>query len=284
MTTVSVTTTAAVFSLDTALDTSTSDIVFYTADGLPSGTLSSIDFTPALVEITLTEGSYGGFVTQVVGVGFGIDTQSVNLYNDNTSESICSEVEVLDYGYFTCKVDLETAIASDDTIMLKIGEDTYDCANTDPTVCFTESDQSSSPLLTYATVRNSTQIELGESVLSDGSIPAICMFQGYEGVASFEAVSLGSSDNHVLCTFSPGVPVAETAQPIDLIYFPDGLDDLDEVYAMRGDVTVTNPLFIADPGANHDCSFSGGCPYAIVGNGLSGILVGDPTNSYVEVC
>ena len=78
---VSVTETEAVFELTYALDTSSSDIIFYTVDGLPSGDLSSVDFTPTITEISLSSGSEGGFTTIVTGVGFGVDTADVNLYS-----------------------------------------------------------------------------------------------------------------------------------------------------------------------------------------------------------
>lgn len=71
---ISVSATEAVFELDYALDTSTSDFVFYTIDGLPSGLLPMVYFDPALVSISVNIGSTGGFTTQVRGVGFGIET------------------------------------------------------------------------------------------------------------------------------------------------------------------------------------------------------------------
>ena len=78
--------------------------------------------------------------------------------------------------------------------------------------------------------------------------------------------------------------MAETPTAIDLIYYPFDNDTVTKVKAMRGSVTITNPLFIYDSGSDHDCSFNGGCNYYFSGNGMPGVFIGEPHRNYVWVC
>ena len=105
---------------------------------LPSGDIIAIEITlaPSLLSISVNVGSYGGFVTQVTGVGFGVDTADVNLYSTDLGSNICSDVTVTGYGQFTCTVPADTAVALTDANAVAIGaSDVYACANDDADAC-----------------------------------------------------------------------------------------------------------------------------------------------------
>lgn len=100
--TVDVQATTATFSLIDAMDTSSSDIKVYFAEGSPSGSIAQQMFTPALISISPAVGSSGGSRLTVTGVGFGPNTENLNLYHVESSQEICFDVEVTGYGTFIC--------------------------------------------------------------------------------------------------------------------------------------------------------------------------------------
>jgi len=118
--TVDVQASSATFEVIDVLTTSSSDIKFYTAEGLPTGEIASQSFTPALVSVSPQTGSSGGTLLTVRGVGFGTATADVNLYHAASNQNICSIVEVTAYGTFTCQT-IAVTIASADDLKLVIG-------------------------------------------------------------------------------------------------------------------------------------------------------------------
>lgn len=101
-TTVSVADGSAVFQITHLYDSSSSYIKFYTSEGTPNSasSVSSHSFTPALVSVSPNTGSSGGAKLVVKGVGFGVESTSVNL--EHGGENICASTEITDYGTFTC--------------------------------------------------------------------------------------------------------------------------------------------------------------------------------------
>ena len=128
-TTLSVSNTDATFKLINALTTSSSNIKFYTKEGLASGSIASHSFNPALVRISPSAGSMGGTLLTVTGVGFGKDTINVNIYSSTLNKNICSDVKVTGYGTFTCQT-ISAEILNTDSLKLVIGNNKYACANT----------------------------------------------------------------------------------------------------------------------------------------------------------
>ena len=105
-------------------------------DGIPAGLDATLNFAPGLLSISVRYGSSAGFVTQVTGVGFGVDTADVNLYSAGPTKNICSDVTVTGYGQFTCTVPADTAVALTDANSVAIGaSDVYACANDDADAC-----------------------------------------------------------------------------------------------------------------------------------------------------
>ena len=144
-----------------AKDEVVSDFKFYLGDGSPNDSDLNLTLAPSLQSISVNVGSYGGFVTQVTGVGFGVDTADVNLYSTDLGSNICSDVTVTGYGQFTCTVPAETTMtAGNDVIKLAFGTVKYDCINIDPTACNLASVEADSPKLTEAIIDSLTQIRL----------------------------------------------------------------------------------------------------------------------------
>ena len=56
--------------------------------------------TPTLVSISPSVGSSGGQNLTVTGVGFGADTEGLNLAIGGVE--ICETVSIIEYGWFSC--------------------------------------------------------------------------------------------------------------------------------------------------------------------------------------
>lgn len=108
---------------------------------------------------------------------------------------------------------------------------------------------------------------------------ADCVFQNATATVTY-------NNGDVICTFSPSIPVAETSElaAIDLIYYPNAANRIDNIVAKRNSVLVSNPKTIDSSGTEHDCSFAGGCTYSVTGDGISGSLSASPEDNYIEIC
>lgn len=278
-----------VFNLDqTVTFTSSDDVILLVADGQLEGFPPVLYFDPFITAISLTAGSFGGFVTQVSGVGFDETTPSVGILSSAYDDSICIDdtVEITGYGEFICTVVPEIEIGANDVSSLLANGDPFSCPSSITGLsCSFSGAEASSPILTSATIRSPTEIVLEEAVLSDQSYDAICIFNGLDAAVTYEETSDGSGVYNVICTFTPGIPAVDSPEPIDLIYFPNSPDRTDKVFAIRNSVTVTNDnLVVPDTPQEYDCSYAGGCTYTVYGNYLPGALLADPVNNYVLVC
>ena len=54
-------------------------------------------------------------------------------------------------------------------------------------------------------------------------------------------------------------------------------------YANAASVELTNPLAVRDSTEDLECSFAGGCQYAVKASGLTASLL-DDDQSYIDVC
>lgn len=90
-TTVSVVDSTAIFSISDIIDSSSSDVKFYTYEGIPNGasSISSHSFSPGLISVSPLTGSSGGAKLTVNGVGFGLNTETVNLKHVESGQNIC---------------------------------------------------------------------------------------------------------------------------------------------------------------------------------------------------
>ena len=88
------------------------------------------------MSISPSSGSIGGTLLTVTGVGFGINTTDVNIYNPVLLKNICSSVKVTGYGTFTCQT-ISEQIQNTDSLKLVIGTNKFDCVNTaTPANCY----------------------------------------------------------------------------------------------------------------------------------------------------
>lgn len=127
----SATNTEVKFTLTNANDTTVNDIRFYTQAGNPQGyaSLTTITFAPGLVSVSPSTGSSGGEKLTITGVGFGINSTSVNLYHVESSQNLCYFVEVTAYGTFTCYTIVQE-VQTTDTLKLVVAGSQYNCLNT----------------------------------------------------------------------------------------------------------------------------------------------------------
>jgi hypothetical protein len=72
-----------VFKIENLLDYRSSNVKFYTAEGIIKGASDDIEirFTPSLISLQPSTGSAGGAKLTVTGVGFGINSTNVNLFH-----------------------------------------------------------------------------------------------------------------------------------------------------------------------------------------------------------
>ena len=250
---------------------------------LPSGDIIAIEITlaPSLLSISVNVGSYGGFVTQVTGVGFGVDTADVNLYSTDLGSNICSDVTVTGYGQFTCTVPAETAMtAGNDVIKLAISTVKYDCINIDPTACNLASVEAASPVISSATIRSQTEIVLSSFI--SNTLEGYCSFGGLEAELTYEA---DGSNYSIICTFAPGIPALETPESIMVVLYPTTDDMVDKIYVMPGSVTLSNDIFkLFWSAAEHECSFAGGCTYYADGEALPATIAANSDQNYIQIC
>jgi len=120
----------------------------FTSEGYPTGagSLPYLELTPSLLSISPLVGSAGGSQIIVTGTGFGLGTQGLNLV-DSTNKLICSKVDVLSYGSFSCLTN-PAVITDGSGIKLAYGTKRINSQN----VAATSYTQSASIVLTSATI------------------------------------------------------------------------------------------------------------------------------------
>jgi hypothetical protein len=114
---VSAAATKAVFNLVNLIDQTTTNIKFYTEEGLPVGAnlLSSHTFTPAFLGVSPKTGcSSGGCSVTITGAGFGSKPTAVfNLLMAKNNNLLCDTVEHTSYGTYTCNTKAQEIIDGD---------------------------------------------------------------------------------------------------------------------------------------------------------------------------
>lgn len=284
--------TTATFALDGMLDEVSDNVQLYFADGLPTGyaDVSSVTVSPSLVSVSPSSGSFGGTLITVTGTGFGVDTQDVNLIHEATGTEICSEVEMISYGTFTClTVSLEIAPA--DNLYLKTASGSYSCANSlNSAECHFEQAQASSPAVTSASISSSSTIAVEGTGFPTSDYDVIVLFKGVE---SDSAVI--NSDTSITATFNNGIPVSESAESPSIRFVPAEDGGRRQLISLRdagiqligwisGDsTTIQNTLSVTDSTSGLSCSFQGGCSYTVTSDGLTSTLTDSETN-YIDVC
>lgn len=191
-----------------AKDITSSDVKIYFADGLPTdySLITGLTFTPKFISVyPNSDGSQGGTLLTVTGVGFGVNTTLLGLKNITKSAALCKEVKVTGYGTFTCLTNA-VAVASTDSLQITKSTTTYACANIDTTKCAFSQLAASSPTVTAASLAGSTITFTGTSFPASSDYTAKAVFKSASvAVASWDTTSL-------VAAFPNGLPAAAASE------------------------------------------------------------------------
>jgi hypothetical protein len=135
-------------------------------------TMGSISATPTLKSISPSNGSIGGSVITVTGSGFGTSTEGLGLYDG--AQEICSSVEVVSYGVFTCTTD---AVEVDASMQISISGSYYDCA-VNGSCAYTQL-LAQSPAISGVTLDGTTMTAAG-TLFPTSDYDVVCVYQGVE--------------------------------------------------------------------------------------------------------
>jgi len=268
----------------THLDSETANVVkVYFADGLPTGhdKIKTVAITPNLVSITPATGSVGGTLLTVTGTGFGKKTKSLTLV-DGADKDVCATVEIKGYGSFTCLTKPGEMLKSS-KLKIKTDKGKYACGNSDATKCDFEQIKANSPTVTGVTLTNPTTLTIAGTGFPDSGYTATVVFKGVESTSATI-----SSKTAVTATFAKGVPVSKDPAAPVIKFAPSSRRMLGGIsnfmQADLGTVKLTSAVSVTASTENLQCSFQGGCPYEVTGNGLTSTLKVAGTADHIDVC
>jgi len=218
-------------------------------------TMGSISATPTLKSISPSNGSIGGSVITVTGSGFGTSTEGLGLYDG--AQEICTSVEVVSYGVFTCTTD---AVEVDATMQISISGSYYDCA-VNGSCAYTQL-LAQSPAISGVTLDGTTMTAAG-TLFPTSDYDVVCVYQGVEQTGTI------NSDTEVVCDWTDmGVPLSENEVAPSVVFKSTANPDTDQQTADNSAaVTLANPASAPTSTAT-TCSFAGGCSYTISGAGF----------------
>lgn len=258
----------ATFNLDSIDAASTTDVEVLTSEGYPEGAeiTHSIDVAPALLMIDPAVGSSGGTKLVVLGSGFGTSTTGLNLAADGAE--LCSSVDIYAYGSFYCYTNaIEVASGATITITLDGSASADSFVASDAVYA-----QSESIVVTGVALSGTTVTFTGTGFLTDHTGTAT--LAGIEA----DAVSVNSATEAVASFSTYGVP-ASTDVPT--LHFTHSLGYA--LYAsVDSSVSFEKVQDVTASTAGLECSFAGGCTYAIEADGLYATLQ-DSANE-IRVC
>jgi len=162
------------------------------------------------VSVSPNTGSSGGARLVVTGVGFGINSSSVNL--EHGGENICASTEITAYGSFICYT-IAKEIQSSDELKLVVNGSSFACANSNASECAFEALDATSPTVSGITLLDSTTLEFTGTGLVDTADSINCNMLGVTGTG----VS-SDSGTKVTCTFAKGVPATDSDVTPTLVF------------------------------------------------------------------
>ena len=204
--------TQATFRLVDVESTSSSDIKFFTAEGIPQGSIAYHSYTPALTSVSPAIGSSVGTLLTVTSVGFdSANADQLNLYHTLTAQNICASVDSVSYGTFSCQT-IALEITAADELVITIDGIAYGCANTvSPAQCTLSQEKANSPRLTDISRPSASVIRFtGDDFVTGGSQEISCELNGVTGVE--QSIDASTVD----CTFAAGVPAEDGASAASL--------------------------------------------------------------------
>jgi hypothetical protein len=135
--------------------------------------MGTISATPTLKSISPSNGSIGGSVITVTGSGFGTSTTGLGLYDG--AQEICTSVEVVSYGVFTCTTSAVEVDAA--SMQISISGSYYDCA-TNGSCAYTQL-LAQSPAISAMTLSGTTMTAAG-TLFPTSDYDVVCVYQGVE--------------------------------------------------------------------------------------------------------
>lgn len=261
----------AVFNL-TNMDNYTSTAVnIYTSEGYPSGAeiAQTVTVAPAILSMEPAVGSSGGTLLKVVGSGWGTATTDLNLSINGIT--LCSTVTVTGYGTLDC-MTVAQDFAVNGTVAVVLNGTTSTTAHINTTnAIFSQEISMYSDNVTLA----------GTNIIFEGAnFPTSVDFTGHctiNGVAA-DSVSVSNS-SYASCSFgTTGVPAVSV---LPVLYFQHTNGYQMHTY-LNSTVTFSKTQTVTSSTSGLQCSFAGGCQYAIEADGLYATLL-DSTNE-LQVC
>lgn len=244
------------------------NIQVFNSMGYPEGSEieHAIDVPLALLLIEPAVGSTGGSIIKVTGSGFGTLTEGLNLLADGVE--LCESVEITAYGSFLCHTN-QIEVANGAQILIAIDGE----ANLDSFVASDVAyEQAESITIVSASVSGNTVTFQGTGF--DASLTGKATLNGVEA----DSVTINSETQAVASWSTTGVPTA-TVVPTLTFEHADGYSHHASV---GSSVTFENVHVVTASTSALDCSFAGGCHYAIESDGLYGSLLNSANE--VQVC
>jgi len=262
--------TEAVFKLTDLNGIETTDVTIYSAEGYPEGAEieHSITVAPALLSIEPAIGNSGGSKLTVTGSGFGMQTSGLNLYFDGTA--LCDSVEIYEYGMFYCNTI--TGVQSASTLTIGIDGVADESSYVASDVTYTQTEDI---VVTAAEASENTITFTGSGFPTSG-------FTGRATVNGFAAdsVTIDSETSATASWSTTGIPATETLP--SLTFINSGSVAYELTAAASSSVLFSKTLEIISTSSGVECSFSGGCTYAIESDGLYASML--DTANHIQVC
>ena len=178
-------------------------------------------FTPSFVSLSPnTGGSQGGTLVTVIGTGFGVKTTGLGLKDKTTGTALCTTVNVVSYGKFTCLTNT-SAVASTDQIVMTKATTEYVCSNSNTALCGYVQLAASSPTITGVSIAGNV------ATITGTNFPAAADFTGKAKIKSSEVTVTGWTATSVTATFTQGIPAtASTETDVAKIIFTRTADSV----------------------------------------------------------
>lgn len=253
-------------------------MTFLFSDGYPKNdSPAPITFTPTFAKVYPNSGgSVGGTLITVNAPGVGVKTAVVNLFDETLNKNICVEVNVSQYGSFTCLTTTDE-INNSHNLKLVVGTTKYNCANTNPDLCKYSQQLASSPVISSVNL-------LGNTITFDGTSFPSNIGVEFTAHASYQSMKVEATEwttTHVVATFPIGIPFSATpiSPKLSFTRKADGV-----VFYAKTSVSVSHPVVVSatDSTDGLSLSFAGGLKFTINKPDVYATLL-EPTNR-LEIC
>jgi hypothetical protein len=259
---------SATFDLVNLNGAASTDIQVFTSMGYPEGSeiTHSVDVAPALLQIEPTVGSSGGSIITVTGSGFGQETENLNLLADGIE--LCETVDIFAYGQFRCHTNQIEVVNGAQILIAIDGEANIESYVTSDVAY----EQSESITVTGVSVNGVTVVFTGTGF--DSSYTGKASLNGVDA----DSVTINSVTQAIASWATTGVPTATIVPTLSF----EHSDGYTHHAAVGSSVSFENLHTVTASTSGLECSFAGGCQYAIESHGLYASLLNSANE--VRVC